>query len=794
MLKRCLMRIKLWLFALIGIAVSMLVVGIFFLTVVEKVAIKNIVEQEQALLEHQAELMASNLSHGDIEQVKNWATLTAELQNVRSTYVVSHDKAVIASNTISHEGQQLLDIDSATFIFLGSDKLYKIDDYVLYLAAPVLEKGTKNASHYLVLKKYIYPELHHFAVQVQYTTLIATIIFLVFSTSYFVVMRNGYIFKLKQFCAAITGFNDGKTAIRISEDKDIFYRLACTLNDSFALNEHLGEMLDEKANLANLVSDLAPDAVIETNEQGTILKVNNSCLSLFGYNTKEELIDQNIAIFIPPKYQKMHHDSFMQSHNLESVLKTIRNVEAMRQNGTVFPVEITISRYHTLKNNHFVAFIRDRTQEFADKEAIEHLAYFDQLTELYNRNGIKAHLKSAYFPMQISVIELLYLRDINDIHGQHIGDCYLQAFTKALKEIALDNMQLARIGTSKFLVCHHAGGKEEIKQMRSLINKELVIQNMVLKAKFNRCISSLDCADSFDSIVEQSELSLRGANGEVNKVVRIDPEFHKNVKREATLKRELINALENDGLYFQYQPKFDAKTLKVKSAEALIRWTLDGNFISPAEFIPIAEKKGLMPLVDRYVIHSVCKQIRSWINLGKPIVPISINLSARHLFEQTTIAYIFQKVGEFDIPHNFLEIEVTEYGLIKDYKKTAINMMRLEQAGIEVAIDDYGTGNANLETVLSLPIKHLKIDQSFIKLGMKTDKGKVVLENIFSLAKSLKVKTTAEGVENQEQLDYVKEAQCDDIQGFLLSKPLPLEAFEALICDSEKANTTILQR
>ena len=132
------MRIKLWLFALIGIAVSMLVVSIFFLTVVEKVAIKNIVEQEQALLEHQAELMASNLSHGDIEQVKNWATLTAELQNVRSTYVVSREKTVIASNTISHEGKQLLDVDSAAFIFLGSDKLYNINDYVLYLAAPVL--------------------------------------------------------------------------------------------------------------------------------------------------------------------------------------------------------------------------------------------------------------------------------------------------------------------------------------------------------------------------------------------------------------------------------------------------------------------------------------------------------------------------------------------------------------------------------------------------------------------------------------------------------------------------------
>lgn len=787
------MKIKPWAFILIGSAISFALIVLFFLTVVEKVAIKNIVEKEQALLEHQAELMASNLSHGDIEQVKNWATLTAELKDYKSAYVVSNDRSIVASNTIAEEDKPLLEIDSIAFNFLNTDANYLLTNDFLLISAPVLEKGNKESSHFLIIQKYIYPELHNFSLQVQYTALISTIIFLVFSTAYIVMMRTGYIQRIKLFCAAITRFNDGNTEARVKEEKDIFYTLACTLNDSFAFNEHLNKLLQEKESLANLISDLTPDAVIETNEQGTITNINQSGLALFGYDSKDELKGRNIAIFIPIKYQKSHHEAFVKSQKLESVLKKIRNVEAMRRDGSVFPVEIIISRYETAKEKHFLAFIRDRSKAHADKKAIEHLAYHDQLTGLLNPNGIKQQLKNAHFPMQMTVIELLYLRDINDIHGHHIGDGYLQRFSAACKEIELENALIAYLGTSRFLICHNAGGKEEIKQMRSLINKELIIENMVLKAKFNRCVSSLGSIDHFDSIVEQCELSLRSADGEVNKVVKINPEFHKNMKRETTLKRELMSALENGGLYFQYQPKFDANTLKVKSAEALIRWTLDSEFISPGEFIPIAEKKGLMPLVDRYVIHYVCKQIRDWINQGKPIVPISINLSARYLFEQTTIAYIFEKVGEFDIPHNYLEIEVTEYGLIKDYKKTAINMMRLEQAGIEVAIDDYGTGNANLETVLSLPIKHLKIDQSFIKLGMKTEKGKVVLENIFSLAKSLKVKTTAEGVENQEQLDYVKEAQCDDVQGFLLSRPLLTEDFEKLLNDPKKSIARTLQ-
>ncbi|RZQ51866.1 hypothetical protein C1E23_17270 [Pseudoalteromonas phenolica] len=192
-------------------------------------------------------------------------------------------------------------------------------------------------------------------------------------------------------------------------------------------------------------------------------------------------------------------------------------------------------------------------------------------------------------------------------------------------------------------------------------------------------------------------------------------------------------------------------------------------------------RTGLMPQLDRYVIKTVCKQIRRWLDMGLHVLPISINLSARHLFEQDTITAIFEHVGEFDTPPHMLEVEVTEYGLIKDYRKTAINMMRLEKAGISVAIDDYGTGHAILETVLSLPIKHLKIDQSFIRLGMKSVKGQAILENIISLAKSLKVVTTAEGVETKEQLEYLKSAQCDAIQGFLLSKPMLKSDFELLM-------------
>ncbi|MDP4982877.1 EAL domain-containing protein, partial [Pseudoalteromonas tunicata] len=173
--------------------------------------------------------------------------------------------------------------------------------------------------------------------------------------------------------------------------------------------------------------------------------------------------------------------------------------------------------------------------------------------------------------------------------------------------------------------------------------------------------------------------------------------------------------------------------------------------------------------------------IRFWLNQGLTVLPISINLSSRYLFDDKTISYIFEKVGEYDVPAHLLEIEVTEYGLIEDFESTALNMRKLQKAGIKVAIDDYGTGHSNLQTILILPIEHLKIDQSFIRLGMTDKKGQLVLENILQLAKSLEVEITAEGVETAEQLAFLAKAGCHYIQGYYFSKPLSQLDFEQLL-------------
>ncbi|MAD90351.1 MAG: hypothetical protein CMK64_11660 [Pseudoalteromonas sp.] len=770
---------------LILLSVMTCILLVYQLVIKEKL-IDSIAQETNERLSFSAEVLAYNFSHDDLEQTRNWLTLKSELTDVDRVLLVTSDKVVVASNHIADEERPLLEVDANIFNFITAAESLNITGNKLRLVQPILQLGSNTPTHYLYLQRDITDKLQQLKAQVFYLSIMLIGLFSFFFFLYLRVKRQEVKHDITEIQKAITLFNDGAHSSRLTENKQSdFFPLQCTLNDSFALNEYLQSYLKAQAQFSDLVNGLVTDAIVETNAHGEITHVNKTAVSMFGYDSEDELIGSNVIVLIPTKYQRKHSQSMMNysgKQHVEQVLNTIRNVAAVKKSGEAFPVEIVISQYKVQEKQRYIAFIRDFSEVARYENSIKKLAYFDALTGLQNLNGVIHQLKALKLPLQVSVIELEGLQDINDVYGPKVGDKYLCSFAQALSQLPLQGVIAARVRSSRFLVLHQSSLKDESKQFHKLNKKEIEIDDFTAKLKFVRCTAKLLSSESLGELLGQCDLALRDQeNRGVGSVVKIDIDFLEELKYQAWLKQALEKAIESKQLYFDYQPKFDTKTLKPCAAEALIRWNCDGEMISPSVFITMAEKKGMMPLLDRYVIRTVCSQIRQWLDMNLEVLPISINLSARHLFEQDTIAVIFEHVGEFDIPPHMLEVEVTEYGLIKDYKKTAINMMRLEKAGISVAIDDYGTGHANLETVLSLPIKHLKIDQSFIRLGMKSVKGQAILENIISLAKSLKVVTTAEGVETQEQLDYLKNAQCDAIQGYLLSKPMKLKDFEDLM-------------
>ena len=776
-------------FILTSLSIFSLVIScsiLLYFAVIKEELIDSIVNEELVSLSFSAEVLAYNFSHEDTEQVKNWLTLKSELDDVKRIMVISTGRTIIASNYIADEGKPLLEVEPEIFNFISSNQHVELVNSSLRLMQPIYHLGTNSPSHYLYLKRDISSNLEQLESQVFYLSLLLFFLFLFFFFLFLKLKRLQVKSEIYALQKALSEFNDGSYQVRATEHlKSDFYSLQCSLNDSFALNEHLQNYLKEQAQFADLVNGLVTDAIIETDQLGIITHVNTTAVTMFGYENENELIGSSVALLIPTRYQKQHHHSMTnRSDKLVTghVLNEVRNVEATKKNGEEFPVEIVISQYEVSKQSRFVAFLRDISSIKEYERSIEQLAYFDSLTAVLNLNGLRKHIHHQALPLQFSVLELSDLQDFNDVYGNKLGDKYLCNFVAELKLLHLEHLLIARIRSGRFLVIHSSSLKEESKQFHKLHKREILLNDLAVKIRFVRCTAKLEHIEKLDELLELSGLALREPeNRVVGSVVKIDMEFVEGLKYQAWLKQALEKAIEKEELYFAYQPKFDTQTLKPCAAEALMRWQCDGKAISPGVFISLAEKKGLMPQLDRYVIKTVCKQIRRWLDMGLHVLPISINLSARHLFEQDTITAIFEHVGEFDIPPHMLEVEVTEYGLIKDYKKTAINMMRLEKAGISVAIDDYGTGHANLETVLSLPIKHLKIDQSFIRLGMKSVKGQAILENIISLAKSLKVVTTAEGVETKEQLEYLKNAQCDAIQGFLLSKPMLKSDFELLM-------------
>ncbi|MGR3295387.1 MAG: putative bifunctional diguanylate cyclase/phosphodiesterase, partial [Candidatus Bathyanammoxibius sp.] len=261
-----------------------------------------------------------------------------------------------------------------------------------------------------------------------------------------------------------------------------------------------------------------------------------------------------------------------------------------------------------------------------------------------------------------------------------------------------------------------------------------------------------------------------------------NPAMQANSLDKLQLESSLHRAMERDELMVYYQPQVDLKTGKIVGAEALARWKHNQKGMVPAiEFIPLAENIGLIVPIGEWVLHAACTQNKKWQDAGLPPVRVAVNLSA-HMFQKQGLVEVVDKVlKETGLDPNFLELEITETVLMKDIDAGARTLMELKDMGVHVAIDDFGTGYSSLSYLTRLPVDRLKIDQSFVRdLTIHPDDDAVVKATV-ALAHSLRLKAIAEGVETQAQLDFLRSADCDEIQGNLFHKPVTPDELEGLL-------------
>lgn len=435
----------------------------------------------------------------------------------------------------------------------------------------------------------------------------------------------------------------------------------------------------------------------------------------------------------------------------------------------------------------------------AAEDRIHRLAYFDQLTNLPNRAYFAqklielAYVNGADDPQRLAIIalDLDHFKDINDSMGHNVGDAILRAISKRLKSSLPETAVIARAGEDEFAVAMPLN--TDVNTSRDIaIKVSEIIRGKPFKA-YNESFqirSSIGVATYPDDgsdpseVLKHVDIALNRAKEEGrDRIYEYSEDFDKAVQQRFQLLRDLRDALEHDELTVFYQPQFDLKTGELIGAEALIRWWKKdgskegGRYISPGEFIPIAEQSGLIVPIGQWVMREACRKAKQWHDSGHKI-RIAVNVSGAQFFQNDLVTYTSEILDDIGIEPKLLELEVTESVFMDDIQIAVDTMQSLHKLGIEIAIDDFGTGYSSLAYLRQFNVDRLKIDQSFIRNALNNSDDALIAKTIISLSHSLNLRVIAEGVETKDHEVFLIEQGCDEAQGYRYAKPLPEEEFE----------------
>jgi diguanylate cyclase (GGDEF)-like protein/PAS domain S-box-containing protein len=438
--------------------------------------------------------------------------------------------------------------------------------------------------------------------------------------------------------------------------------------------------------------------------------------------------------------------------------------------------------------------IQDISERKRSEEKINFIAYHDYLTELPNRRMFDKKLKDAISIAQArcSKFALFYLdidrfKLINDTLGHEIGDLLLKDISKRLTALVEKN-NLFRLGGDEFAIIQSNILETKPAHLGQKILKELE-KPFYIKGYDINISTSIGVSLFPDDGVTVKKLQMNSdvALFRAKELGKNNMQFFTNALNSKSLKlfnlaNDLRKAIDRDQFILNYQPRVDAISGEVIGAEALIRWNHPKlKLISPAEFIPLAEETGVINDITYWVINSVCKQMKEWKLLGCKQVPVSINLSARTLMKADLVQKIQKYLERYTIPPQLIEIEITEDTLIRNESIGFSVVNQLKDLGISISLDDFGTGYSSIGYLKKLHVDFIKIDRSYIRDIHENKQDLTIVQSIILLANGFQSKVVAEGVENQIQWNLLKQENCHCIQGYLFSKPLPLEEFTKLL-------------
>lgn len=439
--------------------------------------------------------------------------------------------------------------------------------------------------------------------------------------------------------------------------------------------------------------------------------------------------------------------------------------------------------------------IMDITSEKNNENKIKLMNYYDNITGIQNKKmfieKFKQLINNSSNKSKLGIIffDIDNFKNINDSYGHEVGDEILLRLCKRIENILDGRHTFARFGGDEFIIAfsnviNQIEIKDFLDELLLKVRKPFYVDSRKICCSISIGVSIYpNDSNRLDILLKTADMAMHTAKEEgKNRYKFFDISILNILKRQSEIEKALRTAIENNEIFMVFQPKISIKDEKVNGFEALVRWVNDElGFISPAEFIPIAESSGLIIDLGKYIIEESFKKCKELYCSTKSKFHIAINISDIQLREEGFISFISEMLEKYNIPPEFIEFEITEGVIMKSVVKNIELLIGLKRLGVSIALDDFGTGYSSLSYLKRLPIDVLKIDKSFVDGIGVDEKSEYIAESIIKLSHSLNLKVVAEGVETKEQLGYLDKMKCDVAQGYYFSKPEKFEVIKEMI-------------
>lgn len=556
--------------------------------------------------------------------------------------------------------------------------------------------------------------------------------------------------------------------------------------------------IEQNLRLARFTLDHAQDSLFRMERNARITYANDAACRHLGY-TRKELLGLSI-LDIDPDCSREIWDKHCEDVTKTGALRF--ETRHKRKDGTIIPVEITTNFMKFEGENHFFASVRDIAERKEAEDEIYNLAFYDALTGLPNRRLLLDRLSVALSVSARSqqygallFLDLDNFKTINDMLGHEYGDLLLVDVAKRLKSCVREVDTVARLGGDEFVVLLEDinAGAEDASQNAAKVAEKIrtvLTAPYQVKGREQRSSTSIGVClyygkeESVVELLKHADMAMYQAKDAGRNAVRFfDPHMQQLMETHAALESDLRQAITDQQLQLYYQIQVDYEQRPI-GAEALVRWVHpQRGIVSPAQFIPLAEESSLILDIGHWVLDTACQQIAAWSNNEQTRdLVLAVNISAKQFKQSDFVEQVAAMIQKCRIDPSRLKLELTESVALGDIDASVEKMLALRQVlGVTLSLDDFGTGYSSLSYLKQLPLDQIKIDQSFVRSITTDASDAVMVKTIIDMAHNFGLNVIAEGVETEAQLDFLRKNGCMAYQGYLFSKPIPIEEFEKFL-------------